>query len=122
MNKRINILFLVAGVLAVIYVFFKDATAGPIFPCYIYILTGLYCPGCGMTRATHSILRLDFYQALRYNILPFIIGPLLVYFWLYKRKTGKTANALILFMIIIAVAYGILRNIPFFSWLTPTVL
>jgi hypothetical protein len=38
-------------------------------PCPVYTLTGLQCPGCGNTRATLALLRLDFQSVLRYNLL-----------------------------------------------------
>ena len=36
-------------------------------PCLIRYTTGLICPGCGMTRAWLSVLRLDFAKAMYYN-------------------------------------------------------
>ncbi len=38
-------------------------------PCLFYELTGLYCPGCGNTRAVMALWRLDFIAAFRYNPL-----------------------------------------------------
>jgi len=37
--------------------------------CIFYKITGLQCPGCGNTRATLSLLRLDFKEMLRYNLM-----------------------------------------------------
>ena len=42
--------------------------AGNPFPaCVFHQLTGLYCPGCGMTRALHALVHFDFLRALRMN-------------------------------------------------------
>lgn len=50
------------------YVAANDPSSGGTFlPCPFRSLTGLWCPGCGMTRATHHLLRGDVTQALRYN-------------------------------------------------------
>ena len=42
------------------------------FECAFYTFTGLYCPGCGGTRALYAMLRLDILNAVRYNVaVPF---------------------------------------------------
>ena len=51
------------------YVAANDPSDGGTFlPCPFRSLTGLWCPGCGMTRATHHLFRGDLTQALRYNL------------------------------------------------------
>ena len=37
--------------------------------CPFHVLTGLYCPGCGNSRALHALAELRFGDALRYNYL-----------------------------------------------------
>jgi hypothetical protein len=41
-------------------------------PCPFYLLTGIHCPGCGMTRACIALARGEIGQALQYN--PFSLG------------------------------------------------
>ena len=48
-----------------------------VFPCPFKTVTGLPCPGCGMTRACGAALRGDWAQVLELN--PF--GPLFLAFW-----------------------------------------
>lgn len=48
--------------------------AGGLWPCYFTQLTGLPCPGCGMTRAASAWMRGDISAALRLH--PF--SPLLI--------------------------------------------
>jgi len=47
--------------------------------CIFNNLTGLQCPGCGMTRAFSSVFHLDFIGAFQYNKLVIIIFPLFCY-------------------------------------------
>ena len=88
-------------------------------PCVFYELTGLKCPGCGITRMIASIVKLNFAAAFGYNPFLFITGPfILTYlviseakFVLYgDRKMGKW-EAFIFVELILAIAYGVLRNI-----------
>ena len=39
------------------------------YPCPVYYFTHIPCPGCGMTRACKSVLRLDFKAAFNYHHL-----------------------------------------------------
>jgi hypothetical protein len=92
-------------------------------PCIFSEVTGFDCPGCGLTRAALALLDLNIYQAFRYNMLVFVLTPFyLVYFLLMKRGFKKSGEALMLLMLVSAVAFGVLRNIPMFDWLAPTIV
>lgn len=121
-KKEIKVLLPMVFILGV-FTYFSDPTYGPIIPCIFNKITGLYCPGCGMTRAVHSILRFNFYQALRFNALIFIM-PLffMFYYYLNSNRYIKLAKAILILMIIIAMGYGIIRNTVFFSYLAPTII
>ena len=96
------------------------ARTGRGIPCLFHKLTGLDCPGCGMTRAVLSLARSDIAAAFGYNaIWPVILGYLL---WVglgvstaYVKRgevfylPGKTwMHALLLAVIL---SFGVLRNI-----------
>ncbi len=94
--------------------------------CPIHKITGLYCPGCGITRMLFSILKLDFYKAFRYNVLLFIMFPFALFLFiekiyseLKKRKPlyKKIPEKVWVILIIILIIYAILRNI--FPYLAP---
>jgi len=103
--------------------------------CSFYQLTGLYCPGCGMTRAMHHALHGHFAMAFSYNalwpaILLFLCASLILwYFWLITGKNPlHHANRLLRvypaftwFILITLFAFWIFRNIPVypFTWLAP---
>lgn len=54
--------------------------------CPIKFLTGISCPGCGMTRALVSALRLDFRQAFSYHPLWIAVLPTAALLTILKLK------------------------------------
>lgn len=87
--------------------------------CLFHEATGLYCPGCGNTRALHALLHGHVLLSLRYN--PLLIPAALTVLLLVIRP-GLTANRGIAWSIaVVVIAFAILRNLPWppFSWLAP---
>ncbi len=97
-------------------------------PCMIREVTGLYCPGCGATRAVISLLKGQWYQAIRYNAIIFIDIPAIaiICFLDYRfkgdKKVAKITQALAIFLLIITIVFFVLRNLPAFSYLAPTII
>lgn len=94
-------------------------------PCLFHEITNLYCPGCGITRMFLALFKLDFYQAFRYNPLVFILLILSIVYFLVKKigkLNFKLPNYIYYYLLFIVIIYGILRNIPLFSFLAPTEL
>lgn len=61
--------------------------------CPIKYLTGVSCPGCGMTRACISSLRLDFSKAFEYHPLWFAVFPMSALLVFFKAKgNGKAVT------------------------------
>ncbi len=50
--------------------------------CLWKLLTGHECFGCGITRAFHALLHLQFKEALALNPLIIFVASLLFYLWL----------------------------------------
>lgn len=85
------------AVIALVYVFFHFVGIG----CPIKFVTGISCPGCGMTRAWLSLLRLDFGAALHYHPL-FALPPVALFFYLIKSKINIKIYKIIMLTMIIA--------------------
>lgn len=118
LNNKKNII-LVIGIL-IFVILFQDNIG---IPCFFHELTGLYCPGCGITRAFLSLIKLDLYQAFRYNMLVIILLPFFAMYTIYKlimKGNKKIPNFIWYFLLIITILFGILRNISAFSFLAPT--
>lgn len=80
--------------------------------CFIYNITGLPCPSCGMTRAFLSLGRLDFMKAFQNHPL-FLLVPVL--FYSYFKGNQKLLIAICLLFIIV----WIIRMILYFPSVEP---
>ena len=79
--------------------------------CPMVMVTGLPCPGCGLTKAGFALLRLDLAGA--YRIHPFIYpiaGYIAVFGWnryIMGRRMGKKLKAgLTVLMVLVILFYG----------------
>ena len=80
---------LVAGA---VYVTAVDPSDGGVLPtCPFRAVTGWWCPGCGLTRATHHLFQAELATALRYNLLVVFVLALIVAAWVgwYLRSSGR---------------------------------
>jgi hypothetical protein len=96
--------------------------------CPFLATTGLYCPGCGAMRAVHDLLHGDLAGALARNPLTVIAVPYLVVAWFtwLRRSTGRPAPRsttlppwTIWTLLALVLAFGVLRNLPGWGWLSP---
>ena len=65
-------------------------------PCPIKYLTGISCPGCGMTRAIRAAVRLDFAAAFYYHPLWVLLPVLGILYLILRRKKAERYFDLIL--------------------------
>lgn len=116
-NKVIRIALILLGIGA-LYALFVHVT-GVGIPCPINLVTGLKCPGCGVSRMCMALIRLDFKSAFKYNaailcLLPLMAAVLVRYIYVYikyGRIKDKYADGAVWFMIAVLLIFGILRNI-----------
>ena len=128
-NRKFRIaLALCAGAAAAVgalYLYHHDPYSYPL-PCLFYLLTGLYCPGCGAGRACYSLLHLRFKDALSYNPLMTLLIPLICLYimvrvidWMItggNHVDGKISVKLLVWILVLVFIYGALRNIPVFPF------
>lgn len=72
-------------------------------PCPIKFITGISCPGCGMTRAVISLCKLDFDSAWHYHPLVFLLIPIAITIYILSVK--KLIKARKVFLICVAVLF-----------------
>lgn len=75
------------GAGAVLLLFVDPNQPGNLLPkCPFKLMTGLDCPGCGITRMIHALLHGDVVAAWHFNAVLLVLGlPLLI--WLFARWT-----------------------------------
>lgn len=116
----------ILGAGAVLY-FFNPNTHAFYPVCEFHQLTGLNCPGCGGTRAVYQLLHGHVPRALQDNALAVLslAGLAARGVWFETRKilrrpTGPFLPPELLWpLLVIAVVFTVLRNLPAFSFLSP---
>lgn len=112
---RVAALFVCAGLLYAVIL----KILGRGIPCVFHDITGLRCPGCGMTHAMTALLNLDFNAFIQANLF----APLIIIFFitafastsLKYIKTGiyrlSALNSFVeISFLVLFIAWGIARN------------
>ena len=101
-----------ASVLVISFVFSPDSLPET-WLCFFYAVTGLPCPGCGMTRAFCSISHGQFANAWNLNPFSFIFYALtalgLLYPSLINQLPGKITITFVSILTVALTVFGVFR-------------
>lgn len=92
-NEQVMVLLFLLFVALILHIFHIG--------CISRFITGISCPGCGMTRAMIHVAKLDFKGAIYYHPLVFTL-PIIMILFLYKKKINTLILNTILILIITA--------------------
>ena len=101
----------------VYYIFVSLTNVG--IPCVFRLITGLQCPGCGVSRMLMALLRFDFVSAFHYNPAVLLTAPIILFCILRSDveyiQTGNRPQKQYRFVwitvLVILLGFGIIRNI-----------
>lgn len=122
-DRRRRLLIATGRLLAagLVYALLCIAAGRVLIPCPLNALTGLYCPGCGVSRMCLALLRLDFAAAWRANQAIMLLAPaaLVIAVRMARRyvRTGtcrptRAEERMLYAMIAVLILFGIARNVP----------
>ena len=126
-SERVLALTALTGIAAGAFVvgWFNPVTAGFFPQCPLYQMTGLACPGCGLTRAFHALFHGDVLTALDYNALIPFYALFFVYlaaslFSVAARGRGFSfkpfAPKIVYGFLVVSLVFAVLRNLPFYPF------
>ena len=104
-----------AGAAGLLFFLIDPATQPLLPPCLFHAFTGLYCPGCGATRALHQMANGNLVAALRLNALLVLGLPLGCLLAIRRKRYPLPAWCLRTLFVCIAL-FGFARNIPLFPF------
>ena len=114
--RPIAVAGLAAGGLA--YLALRNPAGSGFLPCPFHAITGLWCPGCGMTRAVHQLLNGNVAGALSSNLFLPVLVVVVGWAWLawavprVPSITRVVPTWVWTALIGLAVVYAVLRNLP----------
>ena len=93
-------------------------------PCLFRLITGLQCPGCGITHMALCLMHGDLSGAFHANAMVLTLLPVggilaakvtLRYLKTGNRQLTRWENRTVIGMIVLLIGFGVVRNLEFFS-------
>ena len=118
-----------AAVSSLAYIIARNPHAEAIFPpCVLLHTTGLYCPGCGGTRAVYDLASGNVVRALHENafVVLLVVPPAILGFvwwvlnsWGVRVPRFRISVPMIWTYVGVLGAFWVVRNLPGFEFLQP---
>lgn len=129
-SSTIERILAAAGVLAIgfgagVVWYFNPSNVSFLPVCPLYSMTGIACPGCGLTRGFHALFHGDVLTALDYNALIPILALVFGYFLLSLLSVAVCGRGisfklfrpnLLWSFLALAVIFTVLRNLPVYPF------
>ncbi len=119
--RIVHVAAIAASSLACMVLYLFDPSEGGYPLCPFRAVTGLYCPGCGTLRAGNRLVHGRIGDAFGFNALAVLMLPVLIYAFTSSLLVAAGRPALprpripaawIWVFGFVALAFGVLRNIP----------
>ena len=91
-------------------------------PCLLYYFTGLYCPGCGGTRAFMALIQGQILKSIYYHPLVVYTVACLLWFFLKKIVQAISRDKLNIPMPEAKLLIGIAAGLVIVNWLLRNIL
>lgn len=113
--KEFAVIIILAFIYLAVFLSFEKG-----IPCWFNLMTGLKCPGCGMTHAIAQLWRGDIKGALEYNALCFSVLPITCLYVMYRAvryvNSGEEGfhiweYLLLVVLLTVSIGYSVARNI-----------
>lgn len=123
-QKFLKVFATILGIGLVYGLFYMKTGWG--IPCPFHLVTGLDCPGCGVSRMCLALMRLDFLEAFSHNPALMILSPIWLVtflFWLHsyirdgRREQAQWQKWVTIVSIAVLLVFGVLRNTQFYRGL-----
>jgi Protein of unknown function (DUF2752) len=129
-SRRSLVLTGAVGLAGAAYVGLLDPTKRALFtPCPLRELTGIWCPGCGLTRGVHAFLNADLATSFGFNLFAPLLVVAVAYWWIANAArafTGHRPPKLIrnsrtttIAVLSVVLLFTVARNLPPFRVLAP---
>lgn len=91
------------------------------FPCVFHEITGLLCPGCGVTHMCMALLQMDFRGAFLahpviFTLLPvwlvMVVKNAVQYIRTGSYRLSRVENGILYGSVALLLLYGVVRNLP----------
>lgn len=105
--------------------YFNPSTSNFFPVCPLFTITGLNCPGCGLTRGFHALFHGDILTALQFNLLLPVYLLVFIYIGITLLLIASRGRGLsnklftpvsIYGFFIASLVFGVLRNLPFYPF------